>query len=168
MSAPPVDPGPDTRPPSTEPQPPDEDPGHLLTDVEDDDMPIQLPAGDQDFVIALRPTDKVLKLVAFQGNPVQVNMINAMKPNGKGDVDGIPMAEKFELPGSTAPPGTSPTAAPPWWSTTTATSRSRPPSTADRCRTGHAWGRRARCAAWDRHAGPWCWLPAATLRTLAL
>jgi hypothetical protein len=65
---------------------------------EDDDMPIELPAGDHDYVIAVRPTDKVLKLVAFQGNPVQVNMINAMKPNAKGDVDGLPMAEKFELP----------------------------------------------------------------------
>lgn len=65
---------------------------------EDDDMPIELPPGDNDYVLAVRPQDKVLKLVAFQGNPVTVNMINAMRPNGQGDVDGIPMAGKFDLP----------------------------------------------------------------------
>lgn len=65
---------------------------------EDDDMPIELPPGDNDYVLAVRPQDKVLKLVAFQGNPVQVNMINGMRPNGQGDVDGIFMAGKFELP----------------------------------------------------------------------
>jgi hypothetical protein len=65
---------------------------------EDDDMPIEMPAGDHDYVLAVRPNDKVLKLVAFQGNPVTVNMINAMRPNGKGDVDGIAMAGKFDLP----------------------------------------------------------------------
>jgi len=61
-------------------------------------MPIEMPAGDHDYVLAVRPNDKVLKLVAFQGNPVTVNMINAMRPNGQGDVDGIAMAGKFQLP----------------------------------------------------------------------